>query len=243
VNLHLNLSGALTGDMFIAAVLDAFPSFEPRVIAAIDALDADYPVVCSLVAHSDYEVSGHRFEIEPFVKYFGHIPLAFPKEPAAWKSVRDRLIAAQIGPHVRTHAIKIFELLVRAEAAAHGILPERVAFEAGAWNSIAQVVGAARLIDALDTAQWSASPLSADGAATRTGTAILDYLSPPRSRGRPQPKNRSLVRSGTGFGLPASQNNHIRLLCFEADEAALFERDDTQAPRRAAGREDQQTRL
>lgn len=243
MNLHLNLAGGLTGDMFIAAVLDAFPRFERRVISAIDALDTPYPVVCSLVAHSGHEMSGHRFEIEPFFKYFGHIPLAFPEEPAGWQSVRDRLVAAQIGPRVRTHATKIFELLVRAEATVHGVLPERVGFEAGAWDSIAQVVGAASLIDALDAAQWSASPFPADGAATRTGAAIVDYLCPPRLRGRPQPKNRSLVRSGTGFGLPASQNNHIRLLCFEADEAALFERDDTQAPRRAAGREDQQTRL
>jgi pyridinium-3,5-bisthiocarboxylic acid mononucleotide nickel chelatase len=242
VNLHLNLSGGFTGDMFIAAVLDAFPRFEHRVIAAIDALDAHYPVVCSLVAHSEYEVSGHRFEIEPFVKYFGHIPLAFPQEPAGWQSVRERLIAAPIGSPVRTHATKIFELLVRAEAAAQGILPERVGFEAGAWNSIAQVIGAATLIDALDTAQWSASPFPPDGTATRTAAAIVDYLCPPRSRGRPLPPTRSLVRAGTGFGLPPSHNNHIRLLCFEADEAALFERDDALAPRRIAGREDQQTR-
>lgn len=242
MNLHLNLTGGLTADMFIAAVLDAFPRFEQRVVAAIDALDAPYPVVCSLIAHSEHEMSGHRFEIEPFVKYFGHIPLAFPQEPADWQSVRDRLIAAQIGSHVRTHATKIFELLVRAQAALHGISPERVAFEAGAWNSIAQVVGAAALIDALDTAQWSASPFPPDGAVTLSGAAIIDYLCPPRSRGRPHPRTRSLVRSGTGFGLLPSPNNYIRLLCFEADEAALLEREATLAPRHVPGREDQQTR-
>jgi pyridinium-3,5-bisthiocarboxylic acid mononucleotide nickel chelatase len=157
LDLHLNLSGGLTGDMFIAAVLNAFPRFEARVIAAIDALDAPYPVVCSLVGHSDRDVAGHRFQIEPFDKYFGHIPLAFPQEQASWESVRERLAKAEIGAGVRTHATKIFELLVRAEAALQDMLPERVAFEAGAWNSIAQVVGAAALIDALDKARWSAS--------------------------------------------------------------------------------------
>jgi hypothetical protein len=91
LDLHLDLSGGLTGDMFIAAVLDAFPRFEARVIEAIDALDASYPVICSLIEHSDHEVSGHRFEIEPFDKYFGHIPFAFPQEPASWDSVRERL--------------------------------------------------------------------------------------------------------------------------------------------------------
>ena len=224
--------------MFIAAVLDAFPQFERRVIGAIDALDAPYPVVCSLVAHSDREVVGHRFEIEPFDKYFGHIPLAFPQEPACWESVRDRLIAAEIGPDVRGHATEIFEMIVRAEAAVHGILPERVAFEAGAWNSIAQVVGAATLIDALNTAQWSASPFPSGGAVTLSGAAIVDYLCPARSRGRPEPKARSLVRSGNGFG---RQNNYMRLLCFESADAARREQDDTRAPRRAAGRTDHQT--
>jgi pyridinium-3,5-bisthiocarboxylic acid mononucleotide nickel chelatase len=240
VDLHLNLSGGLTGDMFIAAVLDAFPRFEQRVITAIDALDGPYPVVCSLVAHSDSNVSGHRFEIEPFDKHFGHIPLAFPREPASWESVRERLIGARIGEDVRAHATQIFELLVRAEAALQGILPERVAFEAGAWNPIAQIVGAAALIDALDTAQWSASALPAGGAVTLTGAAIVDYLCPPRSRGRPQPKARSLVRSGTGFGLLNSHNSYLRLLCFEAGDADLVEQDNAPASRRTAGGTDQQ---
>ena len=241
MNLHLNLSGGLTGDMFIAAVLDAFPGFEQRVLAAIDALDAPYPVVCSLVAHSENEVSGHRFEIEPFVKYFGHIPLAFPREPAGWESVRERLTAADIGWDVRAHATKIFELLVGAEAAVNGISPERVGFEAGAWNSIAQVVGAAALIDALGTAQWSASQFPSGRAVTLTGAAIVDYLCPPRSRGRALPKA-LLVRSGTGFGLLPYQSNYMRLLCFESREAAFVEQDDTLAPRRTAARTGQQTR-
>src|SRR5258708_38646108 len=84
LDLHLNLGGGLTGDMFIAAVLDAFPQFEQRVLAAIDAMDGPYPVACSLVAHADYEVRGHRFEIEPFDKYFGYIPIAFSQPRASW---------------------------------------------------------------------------------------------------------------------------------------------------------------
>jgi pyridinium-3,5-bisthiocarboxylic acid mononucleotide nickel chelatase len=247
LNLQLNLCGGLTGDMFIAALVDAFPRFERRVIAAIDALDAPYPVVCSFVAHSDNDLTGHQFEIEPFDKYFGHIPLAFPQEPANWGWVRERLVRAEIGTGVRTHATKIFELLVHAEAALQGILPERVAFEPRAWNSIAQIVGAATLIDALDHAQWSASAFPAGDAVTLTGAAIVDYLCPPRSRGRPQPKARSLARSGTGFGLVGAQNGYVRLLCFEAGDAVLerektaLEREKTAPQRRSAGGADHQS--
>ncbi|HMH30127.1 MAG TPA: nickel insertion protein [Steroidobacteraceae bacterium] len=242
LDLHLNLFGGLTGDMFIAAVLDAFPRFEARVMAAIDALDGPYPVVCSLVAHSGHEMAGHRFEIEPFDKYFGRIPLAFPQEPSSWDSVRGRLVGADIGPGVRTHATKIFELLMRAEAALQGIAPERVALETGAWNSIAQVVGAASLIDALDRARWSASAFPEGGVVTLTGAAIVDYLCPPRSRRRPQPKARSLVRSGTGFGLVGSQNDYMRLLCFEAGDAGFLAQEIVPVPARADGGADQLTR-
>jgi pyridinium-3,5-bisthiocarboxylic acid mononucleotide nickel chelatase len=240
LDLHLNLSGGLTGDMFIAAVLDAFPRFEARVIAAIDALDAAYPVICSLVAHCGDGITGHRFEIEPFDKYFGHIPLAFPQEPTCWESVRERLVGAEIGAGVRMHASRIFELLVRAQAALQGVLPERVAFEAGAWNSMAQVVGAAALIDALDKVQWSASAFPAGGVVTLTGAAIVDHLCPPRSRGRPLPEG-SLERSGTGFGSLTLHNNYIRLLCVESGDAASLERGNGRTPRRAHGNADHQT--
>jgi hypothetical protein len=153
--------------------------------------------------------------------------------------VRARLATAEIGPGVRTHATKIFELLVKAEAAVHGVLPERVAFEAGAWNSMAQVVGAATLIDALDPAQWSASPFPPGGTVTLTGAAIVDYLCPPRSRGRPQPKARSLLKSGTGFGFGTPQNHYLRLLCFEPNDVAL-EPDDMRTPKRTDGISEQQ---
>ena len=212
MDLHLNIGGGLTGDMFIAAVLDAFPQFEQRVIAAIDAMDAPYPVACSMVAHADDEGSGHRFEIEPFDKYLGYIPFAFSHEPASWESVRERLAAADIKPGVRTHATRIFELLAKAESA----VAEEMPFEHGGWNSIAQVMGAAALIDALEPARWTAS---AGEAVTLTGAAIVDYLCPSSSqRSRAQvPRMRNLVRSGTGFG---SHKSSLRLFCFEEGDEA-----------------------
>lgn len=240
MHLHLKYSGGLTGDMFIAAVLDAFPRLEQRVIATIDAVDAPYPVACSLVAHSHADLYGRRFEIEPFVKYFGHIPVAFPQEPARWETVRARLNAADIDEGIRTRAAEIFALMVRAEAAAHAVAPDKIVFEAGAWNSTAQIVGAAALIDALEPAQWSVSgPPS--GGLSRIGAAVINYLCPPGTRVRPLPPARSLVATGAGFGLLSAQNICARLLCFEEGEGANLER-DALASRRAAGKPDQQTR-
>jgi hypothetical protein len=236
LDLHLNLGGGLTGDMFIAAVLDAFPQFEQRVVAAIDALDAPYPVACSLVAHSNYEISGHRFEIEPFDKYFGYIPFAFSQERATWESVRERLTAADIKPGIRTHATRIFELLAKVESPVQGIASNEMPFEVGGWSSIAQVMGAAALIDALGPVRWTASPFAPDEAITLTGAAIVDHLCPgssPRSRAQ-LPRVRNLVRTGAGFG---AQDSCLRLLCFEEGDAVLAGQDESaRLPPRTAGR-------
>ena len=250
MHLHLNLAGGLTGDMFIAAVLDAFPRFEARVTAAIDALDAPYPVVCSLVAHSDYEMTGKRFEVEPFDKYFGHIPFAFPvlshgdcvsHEHTTWESVRERLNAALIEPSVLVHAIKIFELLVAAESDMHGIEPEKVAFlEVGAWDAIAEIVGAATLIDGLSAARWTASPFPQE-VVTQTGAAIVSYLSPGSTEDHTLPHVWTLAGSGTGFGSRRSSvNSHLRVLWFDED-TMIGHRNLARAASFAAERPDRQS--
>ncbi len=234
MDLHLSVSGALTGDMFIAAVLDAFPHYEEQVVAAIDAVDAAHPVACALLAHLDVEASGRRFEIVPFEKYFGTIPFAFPREGVTWESVREWLGAAEIKPAVRAHAAKIFESIAKAESG-RGVLG--AVAELTPWYVTSQVVGAAALIDALGPVRWTVSPLPAGATATLTAAAILDYLCPQRIRSQPLPRMRSLARSGIGFGSPPAANTYLRLLCFDEGNVA-FEADDisAQVPMAVSGR-------
>ena len=231
MHVHLDLDGGLTGDMFIAAGLDAFPHFEGTVLAAIDSLDGPYPVACSLVSHVDRDICGRRFEVVPFDQYFGHLPFAFPvishgdcvsHEQTTWESVRERLNAAQIEPSVRAHAFNIFELLVEAESGVRGIEPEKVAFqEVGAWDAIAEIVGAAALIDALGATRWTASALPLGEVVTLTGASILGYLCPTPAPDDCLPHVRALAASGTGFGSSrlSCLASHMRMLCFEEDSA------------------------
>jgi len=231
MHFHLIASGAMTGDMFIAAVLDAFPRLEGRVFAAVDAADSPYPVACSLVPHADYEVAGQQFRIEPFDKYFGRIPFAFAEEGASWDTLRRRLKDAPLQPGVRMHAHNIFESIVKIESKIRRVSPERVVFEETTlWNSMAQVVGAAALIEALAPARWSASPSQAE-AADVTGAAIVSYLCPADAQSQPIPRTR-LARSGAGYGV--SSNNVLRLLCFEGAEPASLRADDLSRPKEAA---------
>lgn len=246
MDIHLNLAGDITGDMFIAALLDAFPHLEDPVIAAIDALDAHYPVNCTLIAHCDSEVTGRRFEIEPFDRYFGFIPFASPVnsqgdcnifERETWESVRANLDAAEVAPGVRAHAMRIFELIVQAQAD-HGKDPRKVVFnEVGAWESLAQVVGAAAVIEALGPARWSVSFRPHAEVMSPAGSAIADYLCP-RGSGHRLPHLSALTRSGVGFSSarkPAS--GYLRVLCFDEGEAALAGHPEvTRAPKWVAER-------
>ena len=217
MDLHLIAAGTFTGDMFIAAGLDAFPRFEGRVLAAVDALDSLYPVSLSLESHADYEASGRRLTIEPFDKYFGRIPFAFADGAANWNSIHQRLDDARISSRTRIHARKIFEFVCAAESQRQRVSPGQVVFEEPAgWKTLAQVAGAAALIEALEPARWSASPVAAGGADV-AGGAIIEYLCPASARSQPIPRTR-LARSGAGYG--ADSGSVVRLLCFEAGESA-----------------------
>ncbi|HEX3913484.1 MAG TPA: nickel insertion protein [Steroidobacteraceae bacterium] len=246
MDIHLNLAGGITGDMFIAALLDAFPHFEDPVISAIDALDAHYPVNCSLIAHCDSEVAGRRFEIEPFDRYFGYIPFASPVnsqgdsnvfERETWESVRANLDAAQVAPGIRSHAIRIFELIARAHAHNGHDLQKVVFDEVGAWESLAQVIGAAALIEALGQVRWSAAYRPRGEITTHAGAAIVDYLCP-RAVGSRLPNLSALTRTGIGFrSARKAASGYLRVLCFDEGEAVLAGHPDaTRAPKWIAER-------
>jgi uncharacterized protein (DUF111 family) len=228
LQVYLDLAGGFADDMFIAAVLDAFPELESRVVAAIDGSDGAYPVACSLDSHRDDVLTGQRFEVASFARLFGKIPFAFssfshgdshPHEHMTWDAIRERLNAADIDAAVRAHALAILHLLMESELAKGGETA-RVEFrEAGAWDTIAGLVGAAALIDALGAVRWTASPVPVRAKlVTPTGAAILRYLCPVSVEAdQPLRKAGTLLGSGTGFGSrqSASGNAHVSVLCFD----------------------------
>lgn len=247
MHIHLDAVGGVAGDMFIAAVLDAFPDLRDGMLAAIRAAGLPEEVELCVTAHADHALTGLHFSVDE-----GRHHHASGHRHTKYKDIQRMLEDAPLDPGVCTHAIGIFSRVAEAEGRVHGKPVEEVSFhELGEWDSIADIVGAAYLISRLD-ARWSVSPLPQgsgrvktahgnlavpapatvlllegfefedDGVAgervTPTGAAILNYLQANQPRDR---KPRRLMRSGSGFGtrtLPG-MSNVLRLLAFETSES------------------------
>lgn len=236
-HVHLDPLGGIAGDMFVAALLDAFPDHAADTLDAARALSG---AGCALLTHHD-GFGGRRFDVRA------------PEEPEhdhAWRNIRDRIRSSDLPDAVQGHALGIFTQLADAEAHVHGVAPDAVRFhEVGAADSIADIVAAAWLIARLDASSWSVGPLPLGGGrvqtehgpmpvpapatarllegfcliddgiagerVTPTGAAILRYLgctaSPPAAAAR-------LVASGVGFGSRKMRGlpNALRVLVFES---------------------------
>jgi uncharacterized protein (TIGR00299 family) protein len=248
-HIHLDPLGGLAGDMFLGAVLDAWPELAEGAFAAMRAagLPEDWQV--SQLEHRDGVLTGSRLAIEP--------PAAGEHAPhGMYVEIRDRIATAPLEAAVCERALAILGHLAEAEAKVHGRPIEQVHFhELADWDSIADVVGAAFVIEALG-ASWSTAPLPVgrgriasshgglpvpapavalllqgfavidDGIegerVTPTGAAILRHLE--AAPGLP-PGRWRLGTTGIGFGtkkLPG-MSNALRVLAYEQAEGARID--------------------
>jgi uncharacterized protein (TIGR00299 family) protein len=248
MQIHLDAVGGIAGDMFIAAVLDAFPDLRDGMIEAIRASGLPADVGLRIDDHADHALTGLRFTVEE--AHHLHAP---EHKHTPFHEIRSMLERAPLDADVRAHAVGIFTRVAEAEGKVHGLSTDEVSFhELGEWDSIADIVGAAFLISSLD-AQWSVSSLPQgrgrvktahgnlpvptpatvlllegfdfhdDGVegerVTPTGAAIVSHL----HANRPQSRGpRRLLCSGSGFGtrkLPG-MSNVLRLMAFEETRQA-----------------------
>ena len=241
-HIHLDPLGGVAGDMFVAALLHAFPEREDQVVRAAAALSG---AECRVVPHNDGTLSGARFDVHDDHHDHHH------HHHTHWSDIRTRIEQAALEPEIRRHGVGIFACLAEAEGRIHGVAPDDVAFhEVGAADSIADIVAAACLIASIGPATWSvgslpigsglvktahgmmpvpapATALLLEGFATHddgipgervtpTGAAILRYLGATPSRP-------SGVLRGSGFGFGTRRlpgiSNCLRATVFETGAA------------------------
>jgi hypothetical protein len=145
--------------------LDAHPEHAGDTFTAMRAAGLPDSWRTRLVEHDDGVLSGRRVVIEGPKSELG-------APPGHFRQIRANLSAAPLGAAVRDRAIAIFTELAEAEAAVHGVPVDEVHFhELADWDSVADIVGAAWLIEALAPASWSvgALPVGSGRITTRHG--------------------------------------------------------------------------
>ena len=150
---HLDPVGGIAGDMFAAAMLDYHRDWKARLAQAVCDSGLALELKVQALEHNDGILAGHKFRVRD------------PSHPEShrhsrWGDVRDQLAGCKLDTPVKERAIAIFRLLAEAEAEVHGSSVEEVTFhEVGAWDSIADIVSAAWLIERSGASSWSCSPL------------------------------------------------------------------------------------
>lgn len=170
--MHLRLSpiGGLAGDMLCAGLLDARPDLLPAVREAVASLNMPVPVRIEL-EEAGGEFRGRRFRVIPEPRSQPH--------HTPYAEIRHLLEQAPLGNGVRDRALRIFGLLSEAEGRVHGVDPEAVSFhEVGSWDSIADIVSAATLLERLGIGSASCAPLPLGRGLVQTAHGPLPVPAP-----------------------------------------------------------------
>ena len=167
---HLDPVGGIAGDMFAAAMLDYHRDWQDALTAAISNSGLSPELGVQALAHNDGILTGHRFAV--------HEPHAHAHHHRHWREIRGQLLGSRLDEPVKHRAIAIFQLLADAEAEVHGQSVDAVAFhEVGAWDSIADIVGAAFLISRLN-ARWTVGSLPQGSGRVKTAHGYLPVPTP-----------------------------------------------------------------
>lgn len=168
-----DLIGGVSGDMFVAALLD--------LGLPLDRLRAELKKIPTL-----------RFDIRSRKKIIhslraSQFQVICPKHeaPRSWKQIRGLIKRSQLDPAVKSTSSEIFAVLAAAEAKIHGVPIDQVHFhEVGATDSVVDIVAAAVGIRelAIEAFYFSVIPLghgmisSAHGLLPAPGPATLELL-------------------------------------------------------------------
>ena len=250
--IHLDPVGGIAGDMFIAAILDAWPNLKNPVFDSMRqaGLPSDWSV--KLISASSSGIVGKRLSVSDDANNRNF-------STGTFSDISERLSKCGLPIKVIERAIDIFHRLAEAEGIIHGKAIDEVHFhEISDWDSIADIVGAATAIEEINCSKWSigdipmgsgtiltahgripvpapATSLLLEGfmmiddgipgeRVTPTGAAILSHISASQGVKR---KSGRLIISGHGLGTREMSGapNMLRLLAFDEDDNEFQEED------------------
>lgn len=173
---HLDASTGVSGDKFLAALLDAGsrPTADERPTFGIEHLT---PAVASIAPEAKLFVRRTRRggvdALTVSVQTQGDPP------HRSWRDVRALIGSATLPGSVRERAIRVFELLAEAEASVHGVAVDDVHFhEVGATDSVVDVIGVCLGLELLGVRRLVVTPVAVGSGTVRTRHGTLPVPAP-----------------------------------------------------------------
>jgi uncharacterized protein (TIGR00299 family) protein len=127
-----DLIGGVSGDMFVAALLELGLSLEvlSSELGKIPTLQFDLKVAKKTV----HSMAATQFQVR----------CAHDEAPRSWKQIRELIEASELASEVKQTGVKIFLRLAEVEGKIHGVSTEKVHFhEVGATDSIVDIIASA----------------------------------------------------------------------------------------------------
>ncbi len=175
LHVHLDAVGGISGDMFVAAMLDARPDLQARVfedLAAVLPPHAGHP---RLDAGLSGGIAAMRFGLDAGARAHG----AHEGHGARFADLLQRIAQVPLQAGTAAQASAILRRLAEVESRMHGVPVDEVHFhEIGDWDSLLDVVAAGSLVAALAGAHWSVSALPRGEGLVRTQHGLLPVPAP-----------------------------------------------------------------
>ena len=169
--------------MFAGAMIDLSPELAEGTLRAIRDAGLEASVGVEVNRFTDGILAGHKFDVhlpEADKPHHGHDHgHHHHHHHVHWSKLRESLSNSQLEKNVRERAIAIFEGLAEAEARVHDKAVEDVTFhEVGAYDSIADIVAAAYLIEAQGSCSWSIGKIPIGSGRVKTDHGLLPVPAP-----------------------------------------------------------------
>ncbi|HTF93672.1 MAG TPA: nickel insertion protein, partial [Verrucomicrobiae bacterium] len=126
-----DLIGGISGDMFVAALLDLGLS--------LSKLKTELPKIPTL----KFQLKASKKSVHSIRATQFQVICREHEQPRSWKQIRELIERSKLKHAVKDTGIEIFTRLAQAEAKIHGVAVERVHFhEVGATDSIVDIMAA-----------------------------------------------------------------------------------------------------
>jgi uncharacterized protein (TIGR00299 family) protein len=164
--LHFDCFSGVSGDMTLAALLDAGVDAE-AVRRGLDSLGLPIRLEVAKVRKGGFAATQVRIDA-PEEHAHRHLP-----------EVEDILRRGQLSDRQRDLALRIFRRLAEAEAAVHGLPLDKVHFhEVGALDSIADIAGAAIALDLLGAERITSRPVPTGSGMVKCAHGLMPVPAP-----------------------------------------------------------------